>query len=352
MTVRTLSRLALACGMVLSAVGIAANAQPPQLAPAVASVPLPSKGYLWYPQIAPQGPVVVIVSLPEQRAYVYRNGIRIGLSKVSTGKPGFETPTGVFEILEKRREHYSNLYDNAPMPFMQRLTWDGVALHAGKVPDRPASHGCVRLPYAFSQALFAVTSRGMTVIITDKMIEPSIASPNLFASSAAPPVIVGADEVPESASYRWTPELSASGPMAIVLSTSDREVRVMRNAIEIGRASVTWNAPTLPGTRVYVLLDGNQGDAAAVVSTRPPLRWQQVPLVDEHQEVAPLDMRTLVESGQLHVDPDFVSRVRDALTPGTTLLLTDKPLQPLVAGDLSILSGDQTAPALSAPIPH
>ena len=328
-------------GMALSwlpALGVTATSQQ-QPAPAATSTELPAKGFIWYPQIAPEGPVVIIVSLPEQRAFVYRNGIRIGLSKVSTGKPGYETPTGVFEILEKRREHYSNIYDNAPMPYMQRLTWGGIALHAGNVPDRPASHGCIRLPYAFSQALFSVTARGMTVIVTDKMVEPSIASPGLFAPSAAAPLLAGTYEIPAPPAYRWTPQLAESGPMAILLSTHDQEVRVLRNAVEIGRAPTTSTATPVAGTRVYVLLDGT-GQAAGIDPSRPALRWQQVPLVDDN-DVVPLDVRTIVESGQLRVDPEFVRLIYDALIPGTTLLVTDKPLQPLVASDLSVLSGDQ-----------
>lgn len=343
---RSVLPLALACSVVLALLpmmGLASTPAPPS-DPAAASTELPSAGYTWFPQIAPQGPVVIIVSLPEQRAYVYRNGIRIGLSKVSTGKPGYETPVGVFEILQKRREHYSNIYDNAPMPFMQRLTWGGVALHAGQVPDYPASHGCIRLPYAFSQALFAVTSRGMTVVITDKMVEPVITSPGLFAPSAAAFELAGTYEIPAPAPYRWAPELAGAGPIAILLSTHDREVRVMRNAIEIGRAPARLIADPVRGTRVYVLLAGT-GEGAGIDPGRPSLRWQQVSLIDDN-EVAPLDVRAIVESGQLRVEPEFMRHVYDALVPGTTLLVTDKPLQPLVASDLSILSGDQPQPAI------
>ena len=123
--------------------------------------------FQWTPELAPSGPMVIVVSLPEQRAHVYRNGVRIGVSTISSGKPGNETPTGVFTILEKKRMHHSNLYNNAPMPFMQRLTWDGIALHAGRIPGQPASHGCVRLPLAFSEHLFEATEREMTVVIAD-----------------------------------------------------------------------------------------------------------------------------------------------------------------------------------------
>ena len=79
--------------------------------------------FLWHPEVAPDGPVVLVVSLDEQRAYVYRNGMAIGVSTISSGKTGKETPTGVFTILQKNKDHRSNLYNNAPMPYMQRLTW-------------------------------------------------------------------------------------------------------------------------------------------------------------------------------------------------------------------------------------
>jgi hypothetical protein len=123
--------------------------------------------YVWHPEKAPDGPVEIVVSLPLQLAYVYRGGTLIGVSTVSTGKPGHETPTGSFEILQKKRDHRSNLYDDAPMPFMQRLTWDGIALHAGAIPGEPASHGCVRLPRTFAQKLFGVTQLGASVHIVD-----------------------------------------------------------------------------------------------------------------------------------------------------------------------------------------
>lgn len=113
-----------------------------------------------------QGPLVIVVSLTDQRAWVFRNGSRIATSTVSTGKAGKETPTGVFPILEKRAMHRSNLYNDAPMPFMQRLTWDGVALHAGRIPGHPASHGCVRLPEQFARQLFGLTRRDETVVVS------------------------------------------------------------------------------------------------------------------------------------------------------------------------------------------
>src|SRR6202140_1395110 len=129
--------------------------------------------YVWHPEISPAGPVVVIVSLPEQRMYVYRNGVRIGRSTVSTGKPGKQTPTGVFTVLQKKVSHESSIYKGAKMPHMQRLTWTGIALHAGHLPGYPASAGCVRLPVDFAAKLYAVTTLGTTVIIADNQSAPS-----------------------------------------------------------------------------------------------------------------------------------------------------------------------------------
>jgi lipoprotein-anchoring transpeptidase ErfK/SrfK len=124
--------------------------------------------HVWRMDPAASGPVRIVVSIPLQVAYVFRGGSLIGASSVSTGMPGYDTPVGTFTILEKKVDHKSNLYEDAPMPFMQRLTWDGVALHAGRVTGQPASHGCVRLPSAFARKLFAATRLGAQVVITDE----------------------------------------------------------------------------------------------------------------------------------------------------------------------------------------
>jgi lipoprotein-anchoring transpeptidase ErfK/SrfK len=122
--------------------------------------------FVWADGVSMQ-PVSVVISIADQKAYVYRGEKLIAASTVSTGKDGKETPVGVFPILQKEESHKSNLYDAAPMPFMQRLTWDGVAIHAGNNPGFPASHGCIRVPTAFAKKLFAVTSVGSMVEVTD-----------------------------------------------------------------------------------------------------------------------------------------------------------------------------------------
>jgi hypothetical protein len=122
-------------------------------------------GFIWEPWLAPDGPIAIVVNLHTQRAAVYRDGMRIGATTVSSGKRGYRTPTGVFRILQKYRMHRSKKYKNAPMPFTQRFTRSGVALHAGSVPGHPSSHGCVHLPRTFARLLFQETPVGTKVVV-------------------------------------------------------------------------------------------------------------------------------------------------------------------------------------------
>lgn len=124
-----------------------------------------------YQRAGGAGAISMIISIPGQIAYVYRDGVLIAASTVSTGKRGKETPEGEFPILQKRVFHRSNLYSNAPMPFMQRLTWTGIALHGGALPGYPASHGCIRFPNEFAKRLFAITELGTTVSVVGYEIE-------------------------------------------------------------------------------------------------------------------------------------------------------------------------------------
>jgi len=112
------------------------------------------------------GDIRVLVSIPQQKAWVFRGGTLIATSPVSTGRPGHETPAGTFPILQKQVHHRSNRYSNAPMPYMQRLTAYGIALHAGALPGYPASHGCIRLPHAFAKRLYGLTGPGTRVTVT------------------------------------------------------------------------------------------------------------------------------------------------------------------------------------------
>jgi lipoprotein-anchoring transpeptidase ErfK/SrfK len=114
------------------------------------------------------GGVRVVISIPQQKAYVFKNGDLVATSPVSTGKRGHETPVGTFPILQKKVHHRSSKYDNAPMPYMQRLTHYGIALHAGSLPGYPASHGCIRLPRSFAKKLYGLTNYSTKVTVTKR----------------------------------------------------------------------------------------------------------------------------------------------------------------------------------------
>jgi hypothetical protein len=125
---------------------------------------------------AVSGPIFAVISIGDQRMSVYGGEGLVARTPVSTGMRGHPTPTGVFSIVQKKRWHRSNIYSGAPMPFMQRITWSGIALHAGPLPGYPASHGCIRLPSGFAQRLFGMTEIGYRVIISPRDVTPATVS--------------------------------------------------------------------------------------------------------------------------------------------------------------------------------
>jgi L,D-transpeptidase catalytic domain len=134
------------------------------------------------------GTLQVVIAVNSQRLTLYSNGVPVAHSMVSTGVPGHSTPTGVFSVIQKERFHRSNIYSDAPMPFMQRITWSGVALHEGVVPGHPASHGCIRMPGAFARQMWATTKLGLRVIIARTDVVPAeIENPHLFVPKQVQP---------------------------------------------------------------------------------------------------------------------------------------------------------------------
>jgi hypothetical protein len=281
--------------------------------------------FVWDADAVLAGPVVVVVSLTEQRAYVYRNGVRVGVASASTGKPGHRTPTGVFTVLQKDADHHSKNYNNAPMPYTERLTWDGVALHAGGLPGYPSSHGCVHLPSEFARLLFGISRTGMTVVIADEHSAPrEIAHPSALA-----PVdpATGKDDVEPtlaaSEDERWQPEKSPDGSISIVVSAADRRAIVLRNGIEIGRAKVAIDAPEKPfGTHALVMLDGAGEGASKLEPGSPAHRWVAVGLPGH----AGQSEQPALDVARIRLPPAFARALYAALAPGATLLVTDAPV--------------------------
>jgi lipoprotein-anchoring transpeptidase ErfK/SrfK len=135
----------------------------------------------------PQGPLVIVVSIDRQKMTVYDSTGVLAESPVSTGMKGHSTPMGVFSVIQKHKFHHSNIYSGAPMPYMQRITWSGVAMHAGALPGYPASHGCIRMPMAFAMKMWNWTRMGARVIVAPGQISPQGFSHPLLASVRVPP---------------------------------------------------------------------------------------------------------------------------------------------------------------------
>lgn len=275
--------------------------------------------YWWKPQLAPSGPLMVLVSVPEQIMHVYRNGVLIGRSTVSTGSKGHSTPGGVFTILEKKQEHYSKKYNNAPMPNMQRLTWTGICMHSGNLPGYPASHGCIRMPFDFSQLLFSASSKGGTVVVGDgKTPVPHLASnpglmlaPKDFTPEMLRPLV--------NNEYDWNPERSTGGPITIVVSAADRALYVYRNGNPIGRAAVEVGGRGALGNHVFSLLEGTTGQRSFLAPGRAARRWMSVTSNGPGVEAGEIASR-------LRINPEFATKLYDTIAPGTTVIVTDQPV--------------------------
>ncbi len=267
--------------------------------------------YVWYPDRAPEGFVAIIVSLPDQRCYVYRNGVRIGVSTCSTGKEGHATPVGVFTILQKDVDHHSSLYDDASMPYTERLTWSGVALHAGGLPGYPSSHGCVHLPLEFAKLVFGVTHYGTPVIIADSHSQPvDVLHPGLVMPADATAAIRA--DAPTSAN--GAPDAAAApnpaqDAVSMIVSGADKQLVVLKDAAEVLRAPVTITDPGTPlGNVVYVLKQ-----VGGEVS------WTAVSF--EGNGVAAGKAASVIN--RITVAPEANQQLAKLLVPGSTLFVTD-----------------------------
>lgn len=283
--------------------------------------PLKPGEFTWTPEASPSGPVVLIVSIPEQMVHVYRNGIEIGASACSTGKPGHRTPTGVFTILEKERKHTSSIYKGASMPNMERLTWGGIALHAGNMPGYPASHGCIRLPMKFSALLYDVTHLGVVVIIADEHTQPgSVAHPGIMLSSVAKAEAraLAQTVVARKSAGSW--DTTVRYPVSsVVISRADGRAYVTRDGVMQGAYPVGFAQPSVPlGTHVYSLVgpaadDGELTWLAFGVGKSPKdahiVRWQ-----------GDAALRRIVFR-----DRKRALAIAQTFHPGSTLVVTDSP---------------------------
>jgi hypothetical protein len=280
--------------------------------------------YVWAPELSTEGTALLVVNLASQRAVLFRNGVPIAATTVSSGKEGHETPTGVFTILQKQREHYSNLYNNAPMPNMQRLTWGGIALHAGNLPGYPASHGCVRLPMEFSKLLYGVTSLGMTVVITSISAVPQGAEAPAVADSA-----IAADRGSlEFAPFEWHPERAGEGIVSVVVSVADQRAVVLQGGVEIGSAPVRFGHPVASPV-AYVLR----------ASDETGRHWLKLNFAGPGQGMAV----SAEERRDFDTPSGFRGLVCDLLKPGSTIIVTPESLAAGSSGTpIEVIANDES----------
>jgi hypothetical protein len=309
------------CALVLSSAAFAQQVSFGSDSPLETVEKLKPGQFVWAPEVAPEGPMLVVVNLATQRAVVFRNGVPIAATTVSTGRPGHETPTGIFTVLQKQVDHHSSTYDNAPMPYMERLTWQGVALHAGNLPGYPASHGCVRMPAGFARLLYGQTSLGMTVVIANREA-PLLVAPTPDLATAG-----DSEGAPSTGQFEWTPQISPSGPVSVVVSAADRRAVVLRNGVIIGSSPASIDGP-VTGAWAYALRNRDaEGD-----------HWSRVQLSSAKAGDQPVSP---VEFQRFHVPDEFRRDVRSILSPGATIIVTADSLHnAAVAEPLTVIETD------------
>jgi hypothetical protein len=314
-------------------------------------------------EAASKGPLQIVVSIADQRVSLFDDGTLIARSSVSTGVQGHPTPLGVFSVIEKRRWHRSNIYSAAPMPYMQRITWSGIALHAGVVPGHPASHGCIRLKKDFAARLWHLTKRGARVIIARDEVQPvETASPRLFkpkAVPAAPEIAASAVagnstaaatqgspppnvETPETTGLQApapTPARAAAAPKKIVpisifVSRKLSKLFVRRGFAPLFDAPVKIENPEEPlGTHVFTAMEF-QNEGAVI-------RWNVVSLPRQFPRMSeaapkereapakptvlstPLPDKANAALDRIEIPQDAVERISELLTPASSLIISD-----------------------------
>jgi len=314
-------------------------------------------------QEASNGPLEIIISIADQRISVYDNGVLLARSSVSTGIPLHPTPLGVFSVISKQRWHRSNIYSDAPMPYMQRITWSGIALHAGVLPGYPASHGCIRLREAFAIRLWHLTKRGTRVIIApDDTVPVETANPHLFGSkpkaASDPPdsqaavadnatAAAGHPPLSPNADAQRVSDLQAPGstpaavaprkvvPISVFVSRKSSKLFVRQGFTPLFDSPVRIRDPEEPlGTHVFTVMGGQNEDAG--------LRWSVVTMPDKSPPAPQASKRRKPDKQRVETIPtvsspdkanaaldrveipqDVVDRISERLTPGSSLVISD-----------------------------
>ena len=198
----------------------------------------------------PQGPLIIAVSIDQQKVRVYDGNGLFAESPVSTGMKGHSTPMGVFSVIQKNKMHRSNIYSGAPMPYMQRITWSGVAMHAGVLPGYPASHGCIRMPMAFAVKMWNWTRMGARVIITPGAITPAnFSHPLLVAQKVVPQPLIANDPATDAPAVKSDKGADAGQRPSLLMPSLAHSEASLDLRPTVGHAHRCANRPTprMPG---------------------------------------------------------------------------------------------------------
>jgi len=338
----------------------------------------------------PKGPLQLVVSISTQKVTLFSNGVRVAQGPVSTGVRGHRTPMGVFSVIEKDRYHHSNIYSGAPMPYMQRITWSGVALHEGELPGHPASHGCIRMSHDFAMKLWPITKLGVRVIVArdeltptefvhaklfvprSKPVEPQTATDAATDSAAQPRAKVAEatiehpDRVPSDAApdpiraptsseavkpwptidppkplvprYKVTDQpIKPTGQVAVFVSRKEKKVFVRQGFVPLFELPVAIDNPDQPlGTHVFTAMEMTEDGTG--------MRWNlmtvptDLPVSVEHRDSRrrskdPLPVvqgkppSTAAQAlDRIHLPQEAVERIGELLVPGSSLLVSDEGL--------------------------
>jgi hypothetical protein len=321
-------------------------------------------------QPLPQGPFQIVVAVARQRVTLYGQNGPIAHAMISTGVPAHPTPLGIFTVISKQKWHRSNIYSGAPMPYMQRITWSGIALHAGPLPGYPASHGCIRLPQDFAIRLWGTTNVGTRVIVTRALVAPvEITHTNLFVPkkpekkaapvaaaettkatmipAAAPPAAGAAStEVPGSIAVTPMEQTPVDepprqkGPVSVFVSRKQNRLFVRQGFVPLFDLPLTIAAPDRPlGTHVFT--------AVALKDDGAAMRWTVVSIPSGYPHQSDHTSKrakkksdddrsetTVAESAptaaealdRITLPPEAIDQISTLLSPGASLIVSDNAL--------------------------
>jgi lipoprotein-anchoring transpeptidase ErfK/SrfK len=300
----------------------------------------------------PQGPLIISISIAQQKVRIYDANGLFAEAPVSTGMPGHPTPMGVFSVIQKHRLHHSNIYSGAPMPYMQRITWSGVAMHAGVLPGHPASHGCIRMPTAFAIKMWNWTKMGARVVITPGDVTPTRFSHPLLATLKVQPQSAATEEpkqnvaAPANTLYRKTEADTNAKAVVVEASVEERSTigrdgsagpptdqppdsaAPQRRTADAASTSAVTNRPT--GEKQKSAEDIKAVPSAPAIAAEPKLEQTQpadvvkaaISKIDPSKHAGPISMFVSRKDSKLYVRQNFAPLFDVPIT----ILPGDRPL--------------------------